>query len=311
MSLLNLIGLALLLAGVAYLVISTALPVSIEKRRDPYAAHTGGQAPAGTYRSFLEIPMGLLPKRVVQAYRRPLDVGRIFNWSAFLDRQFALLLLGLGGGLMAFGTPLLVVIAALVPPFVHYQLRRKKAREYESRFLLQLPNALLLVASAMSAGRNFVNALEATAPNLADPLRSELVALARQIQSMRVTEAEAFRLWADRLPYPELATAAAALAIGNRVGLEVSVLLRNLSDSIQAEIRARQELIAVTSQVRSTATVISFLPFAFLLFIYLITPGFVLPLLTTVAGVIVLLVVVAMNQGSRIITRRLLESIEL
>ena len=308
----QLVGVVLVLVGLAYMIITTALPVMRERKVDPFAAHTGAEAEAPEpYHSFLEVVFRVLPGGITRAYRGPLDKGRVFKWSAFLDRQLSLLLMGLGVGLLILQNPILIVLGAVILPVIHYGVTHRKSREYEAKFLLQLPNALLLIASAIAAGRNFVNALEATVPNLAEPLRTEMTPLHRQTQSLRMDEAEAFQMWADRLPYPELHTTASALAIGNRVGLETFVLLRNLADSIQAEIRGRQELQAVTSQVRTTATVVSFLPFGFLAVIYFIMPGFVTPLFTTIAGGIILTIVIVMNWGSRVITRQMLDRIEI
>ena len=304
-------GVVLVFLGVIYLVVSSALPVIADRKIDPFAAHTGaGAVEHEPYHSFLEAIFRLAPGPLLRAYRGPLAKGKVFVWSTFLDRQLSFLLIGLGLGLLVLSNPILIVLGAFIPPVIHYASVHRKGRAYEQKFLLQLPNALLLIASAIAAGRNFVNALEATVPNLAEPLRSELTALHRQTQSLRMDEVEAFQLWADRLPYPELHTIASALAIGNRIGLETFILLRNLADSIQAEIRGRQELQAVTSQVRTTATVVSFLPFAFIGIIYFITPTFVTPLFTTIAGGIILAIVLLMNWFSRIITRQMLDRIE-
>jgi tight adherence protein B len=141
-------------------------------------------------------------------------------------------------------------------------------------------------------------------------MKSELEGLANRIQALRVTEAQAFEMWAEKLPYPELHTISSALAIGNQIGLETYALLRSLSQSIQDEIKARSELEALTSQVRSTATVISYLPVFFVLIIYFITPTFVTPLFTTVVGVITIVIAGGMNYASRRLTKGILEKIE-
>jgi tight adherence protein B len=308
----SLVGVALIAIGLGYLALSTALPVLQARTTDPYARFTGGpEVGPRSYRSFLQPLSKLLPRRLVGFYRNPLDVGNIFHWSVFLDRQLAFLLVSLGIGLAAVSDPVLIVALGLVGPAVHYMMVRRRARAYSAQFLLQLPNALLLIGSAMAAGRNFVNALDATTPNIGEPLRTELGALAQQIRSLQIDEAQAFQLWADRLPYPELHTTASALAIGNRAGIETFVLLRNISDAIQAEIRGRQELDAVTSSVRSSAAVVSSLPFAFLLLIYFVTPGFVRPLFTTIGGGAALIAVIGLNMGSRVVIRQMLERIDL
>ena len=304
------IGLVLLAIGFFYQIGAIILPLRVGGRPDPYAAHIGSQEKVvGVYVSPVERLVSLLPKEQVRKYRTKVDIGPKFQWGAFLDQQFAFILMFTGVALVVVPTFIFIVAAALIGGFVVYASARSKARQQEQKFLAQLPAALLLISSAMAAGRNFTNALEATNVNLADPIKTELGGLARQISGLRITEAQAFALWAERLPYPELMTASSALQIGNRVGVETEVMLRGLADSVQAQIRQRAELEAVTSQVRSTATVVSYLPFIFLLIIYLIAPNFVGPILKPVAGWALLAIVIAMNYGSRRISRRIMERV--
>ena len=66
----------------------------------------------------------------------------------------------------------------------------------------------------------------------------------------------------------------------------------------------------MTSQVRSTATVVSYLPIFFVLLIYLIVPHFITPLFTTVVGIVVIIIALGMNYISRRVTKRILKQIE-
>jgi len=300
-------------AGVAYMAVAAVAPVVRKPKVNPYAAHAGAAVAieAGPRRTPTEFALGLLPQRLVDAYRSKVEVGADFRWGGYLDRQLAFGLVGIGVGLLVFGAPALAVLVGIAVAALPYALQRRKAKAYKAQFLLQLPNALRLIGSAMAAGRNFVNALEVTTPNLADPIRSELSDLHQRIQALRITEVEAFRMWADRLGYADLQTAASALAIGDRVGLETYVLLRNLAGTMQAEIRARNELEAVTSQVRSTASVIMFLPAGFVLLMFFIAPNFVAPLFTTPVGWVVLVIAIGMNLLSRWFASRILARIEL
>lgn len=310
------VGLVLAAIGFVYLVVTAILPIMQSSRADPYAAHTGGEGSAAavaaaSYASPTErLFSPLANSSLIQRYRRPVDVGADFRWGSFLDRQVSVFLIALGLAFVIFKTPVLAIVIGVTAPAVDYSVAVRRARAYRAKFLLQLPNALLLVSSGMAAGRNFVNALQATNPNLAEPIKSELETLANRISALRVTEAEAFEIWAEKLPYIELHTIASALAIGNQVGLETFSLLRSLSSSIQDEIRGRSELEAVTSQVRSTATVVSYLPIFFVLFIYLVVPHFITPLFTTVVGVVVILIAAGMNYLSRWATKRILKQIE-
>ena len=310
------VGLVLAAIGFVYLVVTALLPIMQSAKSDPYSAHTGGadsaaQVEAARYVSPTERLLSPLAETgFIHRYRRPVDIGAEFRWGTFLDRQVSVFLIALGLGFVVFKAPLLAILIGLAAPVVDYTLALRRASAYRAKFLLQLPNALLLVSSGMAAGRNFVNALQATTPNLAEPIKGELISLANRISALRVTEAEAFEIWAEKLPYPELHTIASALAIGNQVGLETFALLRSLSSSIQDEVRGRSELEAVTSQVRSTATVVSYLPVFFVLFIYLIVPKFITPLFTTVVGIVVIILAIGMNYISRRVTKRILKQIE-
>ena len=310
------VGLILAAIGFVYLLVGMILPVMQSSKADPYSAHTGGagsaaEVAASRYLGPTERVLSpLADTSFMQRYRRPVDIGADFLWGQFLDRQVAIFFIAVGMAFVIFHTPILAVIVGISAPAIDYSLALRRARAYRARFLLQLPSALLLVSSGMAAGRNFVNALQATTPNLAEPIKGELEALANRIQALRVSEAEAFEIWAENLPYPELHTIASALAIGQQVGLETYGLLRSLSSSIQDEIRGRTELEAVTSQVRSTATVVSYLPVFFVLLIYLITPKFVTPLFTTLVGLVVIVISLGMNYLSRFATKRILKQIE-
>ena len=310
------VGLVLAAIGFVYLVVTSILPIMQSSKADPYSAHTGGagsaaEVAAARYVSPTERVLSpVAGTGLMQRYRRPVDIGAEFKWGPFLDRQVSVLLIAMGLAFVIFHTPVLAILVGIIAPAVDYSLALRRARAYRAKFLLQLPNALLLVSSGMAAGRNFSNALLATTPNLAEPIKGELETLANRIQALRVTEAEAFEIWAEKLPYPELHTIASALAIGQQVGLETFGLLRSLSSSIQDEIRGRSELEALTSQVRSTATVVSYLPVFFVLLIYLITPKFVTPLFTTVVGIVVIVIARAMNYLSRFATKRILKQIE-
>jgi tight adherence protein B len=309
------IGLVLAAIGLIYLVFSAVLPIVQASRTDPYTAYTGGPdtaaAQAKEYVSPTEAVLGVFWRGLGQSkFKRRVAVGPDFHFGTLLDRMLAGALMGLGVGLIVFGQPLIALAAFVALPAVLYYLAMRRAKDYEQKFLIQLPNALLLISSAMAAGRNFTNALQATTPNLADPIQTELTSLGNRISSLRVTEAQAFEMWAEKLPYPELHTISSALAIGNQVGLETYLLLRSLSSSIQDEIRGRNELDALTSQVKSTATVVSYLPLFFVLLIYLITPSFVTPLFTTVVGIVVIIVALGLNYLSRWWTGRILKRIE-
>ena len=300
-------------AGLLQFLLPGVMPQILKRKADPNAYYTGAVTQGETpYRSWLEVLLGvLLPKRALAAYRRSIDVAPGFLWARFLDRQVAFALLAAAAVGVATQSPAFAVAGGVLGAYLPYMVARRRAVAYRLKFLHQLPSALRLIASAMAAGRNFVNALEVTTPNLSDPIAGQLSELGRQIEALRVTESEAFQLWAERLGYDDLLTIASALSIGERVGLETFALLRSMADSIQAEIRGRAELEAATAQVKSTSSVITFLPVAFVLLLLFVAPTFVKPLYSSPPGYAAVFVAFALNMASRAFTARILKGISL
>ncbi|MFN2465593.1 MAG: type II secretion system F family protein [Candidatus Dormibacteria bacterium] len=279
----SMIGAVVLLVGALYLGIASVAPGLQSRRRARFQAYTGATAAVADEGPGLLGPLllGVLPGR----YRAALEVGAGFSWKRFADTQVGLALVGTGLGLLVLGLP--GIIGVLLAPAIHYVIKLRGARAYRHQFLLQLPDALLLLGSAMSAGRNFTNALAATVPNLPEPIQGDLATLASRIEALQLRESQAFRMWSQTLPYKELRTIASALEIGEQVGLQTDILLRSLSESIEGQLVARTELDALTSQVRATATVISYLPVGFVGLLYFIEPGFVHPLFSPTGAIII------------------------
>ena len=204
----TIIGLVLAGIGLVYLILSAVLPIMQAARTDPYTAYTGGaQTPAAQEAAVYTSPTEAILRVIWRGMddsklKRRVAVGPEFLWGTLLDRMLAAALLGLGLGIVIFQQALIAGAAFIIAPVLLYYLAIRRAKAYEQKFMLQLPNALLLISSAMAAGRNFVNALQATTPNLADPIKGELISLGNRISALRVTEAQAFEMWAEKLPTP-------------------------------------------------------------------------------------------------------------
>jgi tight adherence protein B len=298
------VGFALVGVAALYYVLSRSLPGARVRRTQRFAAHTGQKgvvsAPADRFGAHL------LPGPIARRLRGAMHLTDPQRYGLLVDRMVVLALGVAGIALLIVESVPPAVVAGILAPVVVFVRERRRALAFERDFLLQLPDCLLLIASAMRTGRNFVNALRASIPNLSEPMKSQMEALADRIEALRVTEAQAFEMWAETLTYPQLRTAAAALSIGNTVGIETDVVFRRLSETLQGEITADMETRAATAQVRSSSTVVSLVPVGVLGIIYLIDPAFIKPLFTSVGGWIVLGVAVLLNGGAFALSRRIL-----
>jgi len=300
----TIIGFGLVFLAGLYFVLSLTLPRRRTGKARRFAAHTGQDVTQEVTPD--RFGQHLLPNPLAQRLRRGAHIPDDHRLGVVLDRVVAIAIGGAGVVLLLTDTPVQAIIFGVAAPVIVVFVERRRAVAFERNFLLQLPNTLLLIGSAMHAGRNFVNALKATVPNLSEPMKSQMETLAGRIEALRVTEAQAFDMWAESLDYPQLRTAAAALNIGNQVGLETDVVFRSLSESIQASTTAEMETKAITGQIRSSSTLIMFVPICVVALIYLIDPTFVAPLFSSLAGWIILGIAATMNIGSFAISRNML-----
>ena len=169
----------------------------------------------------------------------------------------------LGGAL---GT---VVLTSLV-------VRRRTTRRRRA-FEAQLPDALSLVASSLSAGHTFLRAIQAMCEESAPPLSEEF---ARVVAEARLGDpvVVALERMASRLQIRDMDMIVKAIRIQQTVGGRLADLLHTLAEFIRARDEVRREIKVLTAEGRMSAYVLAGLvPFLFLVIRFL-NPGYLQPL---------------------------------
>jgi len=162
-----------------------------------------------------------------------------------------------------------VAVGAFYPR--HKVTKRRKA------FGEQLPEALSLIASSLSAGHTFLRAIQMMTEEAEPPLAEEF---ARVVYETRLGDpvVDALERMAIRLEVPDLRWVVQAIRIQQTVGGKLADLLHTLADFIRGREEIRREINVLTAEGRISAWVLGGMPIALLFAIQVVNPGYAAPL---------------------------------
>ena len=174
-------------------------------------------------------------------------------------------------GLLGFPAPLIgAVIFAMIPRMYRSKSRDKRIAAMEEQF----PEALDFLARSVRAGNAFSIALELLAGESAEPIKSEITKVTREM-ALGASLEEALQGLISRIPLLEVRMFVAAVLLQRETGGNLSEVLSKLGVSVRERLRLRGQVQAASGQGRLTAKVLTFLPVATLLMLELVSPAYI------------------------------------
>jgi tight adherence protein C len=162
-----------------------------------------------------------------------------------------------------------MVAAGWMLPLV---LVRRKARERLNEIERRLPDLIDLLVVTIEAGMGFTGALRVAAENLVGPLSDEL-RLTLQEQTMGLSVEEALGHLAVRADTPGVRSFVRAMRQGERLGISIGQIMRNLALEMRKARRKRAEERAQKAPVKMLFPLV-FLIFP-ALFVVLLVPALI------------------------------------
>ena len=148
-------------------------------------------------------------------------------------------------------------LAGLYLPMAIINIQRKKRI---SAFTQQLPEALDLMKRGLSVGHPLNVTMRAVAEQMSEPLASEFHLMSNQIE-YGDTLVDAVKDMADRLDIEDTHYLSAAIQIQHGSGGNLGELLGTLSSVIRQRFAMRRRVLAVSSEGRISAIILTSLPF--------------------------------------------------
>lgn len=184
-----------------------------------------------------------------------------------------------------------LVIIGAAAPITWVRIKRNKRLALLG---LQLSDALAIICNALRVGQSFQSAMKSVADEMEEPISREFMRVYRETQYGMPLETSLARL-VSRTMNPDLELVCSAVIIQRQIGGNLSVILQNISDTINQRIRLRGEIRTLTSAGRMSGYIIGALPGFIILLLMFVNPGYINMFFTTSSGRIMLLICVVLE----------------
>lgn len=279
-----------ILAGIALLAFGM---IMYRRDEDAAIADVLGMAPAsyGEEREDREEGLNAMTGRAVDLAGQAVDaMDRKQSLAVLLDRaqiplrpgEFVVVIAGASLGLSAvlmlvFGHLLITAAGLTFGPLVATRIVRRRVAKRSKAFCAQLPDALSLIASSLSAGHTFLRAVQMMCEESPPPLSEEFSRLVAETRlGDNVTEALA--RMAERLQIRDLDMVVQAIRIQQTVGGRLADLFHTLSDVIRARDEVKREVQVLTAEGRMSAYVLAGLVPVLFMLMRVVNPVYLQPL---------------------------------
>ncbi|MFN3624365.1 MAG: type II secretion system F family protein [Hyphomicrobium sp.] len=179
---------------------------------------------------------------------------------------------------------LLMIVVGLIGVFgAPRWIINKMTSRRQTKFTLELPNAIDIVVRGMKSGLPLNECLAIVARESAEPLASEFRDVIDQ-QRVGVPLGEALEKLTARMPLPEVKFLSIVIAIQQQSGGNLSEALSNLSGVLRDRVRLQMKVKALSAEAKASALVLAALPPTVMFLLFLTSPGYIKPLFDTRVG---------------------------
>jgi tight adherence protein B len=224
---------------------------------------------------------------------RPYEFRLVQAASALL---FALI------ALLRFGISLPVVILAIIGFALPALYLRNRRGHRLAQFEAELPRAMELMANSMKAGQSIAQSMRAVVENAGPPVSDEF-GLARREIELGASVESALGNMVTRIGSADLRLVVMVITIQHSVGGDLPAILISLGDTMKQRAEMRAEVLASTAQSRASSLIITLLPIAAALGLYV--PNYFRPMFTNPLGWFMLAIAAVMLGIGNFIIRRL------
>lgn len=206
---------------------------------------------------------------------------------------------------MTAGQPLLVTAVAAAVGFYLpklYVSRREQARV--RKFNDQLVDATTMIGNSLKAGFSLIQGLELVSREMPSPM-SEEISQALGEMALGSSAEDALVNLSKRITSYDLDLIVTAMLIQREVGGNLAEVLNNISHTIRERIRMKNEVHALTGEVRISAYILGGLPIFIMMALTVLNRSYLMDLLTTPIGQMMLAVGAVLEVIGLIMMRRL------
>jgi len=197
-------------------------------------------------------------------------------------------------------------VLGLLTPLITKGWVGRKLRRVRDEFGDQLAPNLQVLASALRTGHSFIGALTVVVENAHEPSQSEL---RRAIgdEKLGVPIDEALRRVAERMKSRDLEQVALLAELQRTAGGNAAEVLDTVVETLRDRADLRRLVRTLTAQGRMARWILSALPFAAGLVLWLVQPAAVVPLFESSAGQVLLVVAALMVVTGSLVIQKIVD----
>lgn len=181
-----------------------------------------------------------------------------------------------------------------------------RIRRGRKKFTNQLGDMLTMVANALRAGFSFMQAFELISREMDAPMGREVQLVVNEVNLGNTLES-ALDNMQRRVASPDFELVVTAVLIQRQVGGDLASILDTISETIAERVRMRREVMALTAQGRLSGIVVAVIPVALGLFLEIVNPGYLKPLLETDLGRMFIIGAIIMDMIGFLVIKRIVD----
>jgi len=195
-------------------------------------------------------------------------------------------------GYLLFHRSLLMGVAAGVAGFYAPSIYVKiQQRRRLNAFNSQLGDAINLLANSLRSGYSMLQSMETVAKELPAPISIEFSRVVREV-GLGLSNEQAMNNMLRRIQSDDLDLMITAINVQHEVGGNLAEILEVIGHTIRERVRIKGEIRVLTAQGMISGYIISFLPIALGLILYLMNPDYIAAMFQEVCGWIMISVAV-------------------
>jgi tight adherence protein B len=253
----------------------------IEKKEQPSVS---GLLKKGNDKIKLMLTKKKKPTKKRDSLRSQLSVaGILMKPEEFIAMQWIISLILAGLGYLVTELIWFMLLSLVIGFLMPKAWLNRKRNSRVKKFSDALPGMITSIISSLRAGFSFVQSLQLVGEESPSPVKEEVQLVLKAMQYGTSIE-DALLEWKNRMPSKDLDLLVEAILVQRQVGGNLAYLLEKIVETIRERIKLENQIKTLTAQGRLSGVIISGLPVALGILIYLMNPAYIMTLFTNPIG---------------------------
>jgi tight adherence protein B len=177
-----------------------------------------------------------------------------------------------------------------IPKHVVKYLYEKRCSQFND----QMVDAMTILSNGVRAGLSVTQSMDRVVKNLPNPISQEFRLVLSQNQLGQTIE-DALTELAERIPRPDVQMFVTSVNILKETGGNMAETFQTITYTVRERQKVEKKIEALTAQGIMQGIIISCIPLVLLAIFWAIDPGYIKPLFTTTLGLVLLMIVLALQ----------------